>query len=237
MKKSLLAICLTMATLSLSAQERLDFSQPDPISATPVRSNKLFRHTMNARMDFSVVPSHDGMEVSASLMPLGFELRPWRNRHYFSMGLAIQFVDSDLSSSRYSISDGVLSFNKVENGYLSMERFGYAIPLTYGFDIGKRKSLEFSVITNLWRVMKLTNGYKSGEQHEYAKAQGIVQDGVSSAMGAYYNGYNPITVDFSVAYYPFTNGGFGLKYSPSMLFKKGKGPSYPAFSWSFIARF
>ena len=236
MKKTLLAICLTMASLSLPAQELLDFSQPDPVSATPVRSNKLFRYTFNARADFSCVPSY-GMEMSASLMALGFELRPWRNRHYFSTGLAVQYVSSDLPSSRYSISGDVLSFNEAENGFLYMDRAGYAIPLTYGFDIGKRKSLEFSVITNYWQWMRLTNGYKGGEQYEYAKAQGLVQEGASSTMGAYYNGYNPITVDFSVAYYPFANGGFGLKYSPSMLFKKGNGPSYPAFSWSFIFRF
>ena len=236
MKKSLLAFCLAMATLSLSAQEVLDFSQPDPVSATPVRSTKLFRYTCNAQAGFGFVPSY-GMEMSVSLMGLGCEIRPWRNRHYFSTGLTLQYVDSDLSSFHYAISGNALSFNEVKNGSLYMDRAGFAVPLTYGFDIGKRKSLEFSVIANYWEWMKLTNVYKGGEQYEYAKAQGLVQDGYTSTMGSYYGGFNRFTVDFSVAYYPWTNAGFSLKYTPSMLFKKGNGPSYPIFSYSFIVRF
>ena len=46
MKKILVLFGLTLATVTLSAQERLDFTQPDPVSATPVRSNKLFRFAL-----------------------------------------------------------------------------------------------------------------------------------------------------------------------------------------------
>ena len=238
MKKTLLAICLTVASLSLSAQELLDFSQPDPVSATPVRTTKLFRYTMNARMDFSpvFVSPEGGFEISPSLM-LGFELRPWRNRHYFSFGVATEYVNSQVFKAHYAIAGDNLSFNEAESGSIGLDRFGYGFPLTYGIDINQRKSLEFTVMPHYWNNLKLTNTYGAGEQSDYLHAQGLNQkDGVST-IGTYYTGFNPFTVDFSVAYYPTANIGIGLKYAPSMLFKKGSGPSYSTVSWSFIFRF
>ena len=238
MKKSLLAICLTLTTISLSAQELLDFSQPDPVSATPVRSTKLLRATANVRMDFSPVKvaPEGGFEVSPSLT-LGFEIRPWRNRHYFGMGVTTEYVNSELENAHYAFAGDVLSFNKVDQGKIMMDRLGWAVPLTYGFDITRRKSLDFTVTAHYWARMKLTNLYGSGPQYDYAQAQGLAQPGSISNIGTYYKGYNPVTVDFSVAYYPTANVGFGLKFSPSMLFKKGKGPDYTTVSWSFILRF
>ena len=237
MKKSLLAICLTLTTISLSAQELLDFSQPDPVSATPVRSTKLLRATANVRMDFSPVKvaPEGGFEVSPSLT-LGFEIRPWRNRHYFGIGVTTEYVNSELENAHYAFAGDVLSFNKVDQGKIMMDRLGWAVPLTYGFDITRRKSLDFTVTAHYWARMKLTNLYGSGPQYDYAQAQGLAQPGSISNIGTYYKGYNPITVDFSVACYPTANVGFGLKFSPSMLFKQGIGPSYTIFSWSFIAR-
>ena len=237
MNKTLLAICLAMASLSLSAQEVLDFSQPDPVSATPVRSTKLLRATANVRMDFSPVKvaPEGGFEVSPSLT-LGFEIRPWRNRHYFGMGVTTEYVNSELENAHYAFAGDVLSFNKVDQGKIMMDRLGWAVPLTYGFDITRRKSLDFTVTAHYWARMKLTNLYGSGPQYDYAQAQGLAQPGSISNIGTYYKGYNPVTVDFSVAYYPTANVGFGQKFSPSMLFKQGIGPSYTIFSWSFIAR-
>ncbi len=237
MKKSLLAICLTLTTISLSAQELLDFSQPDPVSATPVRSTKLLRATANVRMDFSPVKvaPEGGFEVSPSLT-LGFEIRPWRNRHYFGSGVTTEYVNSELENAHYAFAGDVLSFNKVDQGTIMMARLGWAVPLTSGFDITRRKSLDFTVTAHYWARMKLTNLYGSGSQYDYAQAQGLAQPGSISNIGTYYKGYNPVTVDFSVAYYPTANVGFGLKFSPSMLFKQGIGPSYTIFSWSFIAR-
>lgn len=237
MKKTLLVIGLTMATLSLSAQELLDFSQPDPISATPVRTTKLFRFTMNVRMDFSpvFVSPHGGFGISPSLM-LGFEVRPWRNRHYFSIGVATEYVDSRMDQAHYAFSGDHLSFNEAEGGAIQMDRFGYGFPLTYGFDINQRKSLEFTVMTHYWHDLKLTNLYGAGPQVDYMQAQGLSQKDAVSTIGTYYNGFNPLTVDFSVAYYPAANIGIGLKYAPPMLFKKGIGPSYSTVSWSFILR-
>ncbi len=146
MKKSLLAICLTLTTISLSAQELLDFSQPDPVSATPVRSTKLLRATANVRMDFSPVKvaPEGGFEVSPSLT-LGFEIRPWRNRHYFGIGVTTEYVNSELENAHYAFAGDVLSFNKVDQGKIMMDRLGWAVPLTYGFDITRRKSLDFTV--------------------------------------------------------------------------------------------
>ena len=237
MKKSLLAVCLTLTTISLSAQELLDFSQPDPVSATPVRSTKLLRATANVRMDFSPVKvaPEGGFEVSPSLT-LGFEIRPWRNRHYFGIGVTTEYVNSELENAHYAFAGDVLSFNKVDQGKIMMDRLGWAVPLTYGFDITRRKSLDFTVTAHYWARMKLTNLYGSGPQYDYAQAQGLAQPGSISNIGTYYKGYNPVTVDFSVTYYPTANVGFGLKFSPSMLFKQGIGPSYTIFSWSFIAR-
>ena len=237
MNKTLLAICLAIASLSLSAQEVLDFSQPDPVSATPVRSTKLLRSTANVRMDFSPVKvaPEGGFEVSPSLT-LGFEIRPWRNRHYFGIGVTTEYVNSELENAHYAFAGDVLSFNKVDQGKIMMDRLGWAVPLTYGFDITQRKSLDFTVTAHYWARMKLTNLYGSGPQYDYAQAQGLAQPGSISNIGTYYKGYNSITVDFSVAYYPTANVGFGLKFSPSMLFKQGIGPSYTIFSWSFIAR-
>lgn len=237
MKKTLLVLCLTVASISLSAQELLDFSQPDPVSATPVRSLKQFRFTPGARMDFSpVFAAPGGFEISPSLI-LGFELRPWRNKHYFGIGVATEYVNSSLEKAHYSFAGEVLSFDKNEDGAMEMDRFGYAFPLTYGFDIDRRKSLEFSVIPHYWTSLKLTNLYGGGPQYEYVRAQGLGQNSDVSTIGAYYQDYNPFTVDFAVAYYPFAHGGFGLKFSPPMLFKKGKGPDYTTVSWSFILRF
>ena len=237
MKKTLFAICLTVASISLSAQELLDFTQPDPVSATPVRSRKQFRFTLGARMDFSpVFAAQHGFEISPSLL-LGFELRPWRNRHYFGFGVATEYVNSSLEKAHYALAGETLSFGKTEEGSLEMDRFGYAFPLTYGFDISQRKSLEFSVIPHYWMNLKLTNLYGGGPQYEYVQAQGLGQNSATSTIGTYYKDYNPFTVDFAVAYYPFANGGFGLKFSPSMLFKKGRGPDYTTVSWSFIFRF
>ena len=237
MNKTLLAICLAIASLSLSAQEVLDFSQPDPVSATPVRSTKLLRATANVRMDFSPVKvaPEGGFEVSPSLT-LGFEIRPWRTRHYFGMGVTTEYVNSELENAHYAFAGDVLSFNKVDQGKIMMDRLGWAVPLTYGFDITRRKSLDFTVTAHYWARMKLTNLYGSGPQYDYAQAQGLAQPGSISNIGTYYKGYNSITVDFSVAYYPTATVGFGLKFSPSMLFKQGIGPSYTIFSWSFIAR-
>lgn len=237
MKKILFALGLALVTATLSAQELLDFSQPDPVSATPVRSSKLFRFSVGARMDFSpVIAAQGGFEVAPSLL-LGFELRPWRNRHYFGFGVATEYVNSSLEKAHYALSGDLLSFDKTENGDLEMDRFGYAFPLTYGFDFNQRKSLEFSVIPHYWTNLRLTNFYVAGPQFEYVQAQGLGQQGAASTIGSYYKDYNPFTVDFAVAYYPFANGGFGLKFSPSMLFKKGKGPDYTTVSWSFILRF
>lgn len=142
MKKTLLAICLTVTSLSLSAQEFLDFSQPDPVSATPVRTTKLFRYTMNACMDFSpvFVSPEGGFEISPSLM-FGFELRPWRNRRYFSFGVATEYVNSQVFKAHYAIAGDNLSFNEAESGSIGLDRFGYGFPLTYGIDINQRKSL------------------------------------------------------------------------------------------------
>ena len=187
MKKTLLAICLTVASLSLSAQELLDFSQPDPVSATPVRTTKLFRYTMNARMDFSpvFVSPEGGFEISPSLM-LGFELRPWRNRHYFSFGVATEYVNSQVFKAHYAIVGDNLSFNEAESGSIGLDRFGYGFPLTYGIDINQRKSLEFTVMPHFWNNLKLTNTYGAGEQSDYLHAQGLNQkDGVST-IGTYY---------------------------------------------------
>lgn len=236
MKKILVAIGLTLAT-TLSAQELLDFSQPDPVSATPVRSTKLLRFTENVRMDFSpVIAAQGGFEIAPSLM-LGFEFRPWRNRHYFDFGVAVEYVNSSLAKAHYAFTGNILSFGEVENGALEMDRFGYAFPLTYGFDIDRRKSLEFSVIPHFWTSMKLTNLYTGGPQYEYVQAQGLGQTGTASSIGTDYKGFNPFTVDFGAAFYPIAHVGFGLKFSPSMLFKKGNGPDYTTISWSFIARF
>ena len=237
MKKKLLALCMIGASLSLSAQELLDFTQPDPVSATPARTTKLFRTTMNARMDFSAVKvaPEGGFEASPSLT-MGFEIRPWRNRHYFGIGLTTEYVNSDLENAHYSFAGEVLSFNKVDQGMIVMDRLGWAIPLTYGFDLTQRKSLDFTVTTHYWAQLKLTNLYGSGPQSDYVQAQGLAQPGATANIGTYYKGYYPITVDFSVAYYPTANVGFGLKFSPPMLFKKGVGPSYTIFSWGFIAR-
>ena len=237
MKKTLLVLCLTVASISLSAQELLDFSQPDPVSATPVRSLKQFRFTPGARMDFSpVFAAPGGFEISPSLI-LGFELRPWRNKHYFGIGVATEYVNSSLEKAHYSFAGEVLSFDKNEDGAMEMDRFGYAFPLTYGFDIDRRKSLEFSVIPHYWTSMKLTNLYTGGPQYEYVQAQGLGQTGTASSIGTDYKGFNPFTVDFGAAFYPIAHVGFGLKFSPSMLFKKGNGPDYTTISWSFIARF
>lgn len=237
MNKIFVILGLTLASVTLSAQELLDFSQPDPASATPVRSSKLFRFALGARMDFSpVITTPGGFEVSPSLL-LGFEFRPWRNRHYFGFGVATEYVNSSLEKAHYAIDGDILSFGKNENGAMEMERFGYAFPLTYGFDINQRKSLEFSVIPHYWSNLELTNFYPGGPQYEYVQAQRLGQKSAASSIGTYYNDYNPFTVDFAIAYYPFTNGGFGLKFSPSMLFRKGKGPDYTTLSWSFIFRF
>ena len=237
MKKILVLLGLTLTTVALSAQELLDFSQPDPVSATPIRSRKLFRFALGARMDFSpVIAASGGFEISPSLL-LGFEFRPWRNRHYFGFGVATEYVNSSLEKAHYAIAGDILSFGKNENGAMEMDRFGYAFPLTYGFDFNQRKSLEFSVIAHYWTNLKMTNLYGSGPQDEYVQGQGLGQKGATTTIGTYYKDYNPFTVDFAVAYYPFANGGFGLKFSPSMLFKKGKGPDYTTVSWSFILRF
>ena len=237
MKKTLLSLCLFGVSISLSAQELLDFTQPDPVSATPVRTTKLFRATMNARMDFSAVnvDPEGGFEVSPS-MTVGFEIRPWRNRHYFGIGITTEYVNSHLGNAHYVFAGDVLSFNKVNQGMMMMDRIGWAVPLTYGIDITQRKSLDFSVTTHYWVRMKLNNLYGAGPQSDDAQAQGLAQAGATTSIGTYYKGYNPITVAFSVAYYPAANIGFGLKFSPPMLFKKGSGPSYTIFSWSFIAR-
>lgn len=236
MKKILVAIGLTLAT-TLSAQELLDFSQPNPVSATPVRSTKLLRFTENVRMDFSpVIAAQGGFEIAPSLM-LGFEFRPWRNRHYFDFGVTVEYVNSSLAKAHYAFTGNILSFGEVENGALEIDRFGYAFPLTYGFDIDRRKSLEFSVIPHYWTSMKLTNLYTGGPQYEYVQAQGLGQTGTASSIGTDYKGFNPFTVDFGAAFYPIAHVGFGLKFSPSMLFKKGNGPDYTTISWSFIARF
>jgi hypothetical protein len=237
MKKILILFGLTLATVTLSAQERLDFSQPDPVSATPVRSNKLFRFALGARMDFSpVIAASGGFEISPSLL-LGFELRPWRNRHYFGLGVATEYVNSSLEKAHYAITGDILTFDKAENGSMEMDRFGYAFPLTYGFDFNQRQSLEFSVIPHYWTDLKLTNLYGGGPQFEYVQEQGLGQMSSASTIGTYYKGYSPFTVDFAIAYYPIANGGIGLKFSPPMLFKKGKGPDYTTVSWSFIFRF
>lgn len=237
MKHILVILGLALASATLSAQELLDFSQPDPVSATPVRSSKLLRFTVGARMDFSpVIAAQGGFEISPSLV-LGIELRPWRNRHYFGFGVATEYANSSLEKAHYAVAGDVLSFGKAENGSLEMDRFGYAFPLTYGFDFKARKSLEFSVIPHYWTTLKLTNFYAGGPEYEYVQAQGLGEKNAASAIGTYCKNYNPFTVDLAVAYYPFANGGFGLKFSPSMLFRKGKGPDYTTVSWSFIFRF
>ena len=232
---TILILALCMGTLH--AQELLDFSQPDPISATPTRSSTMFRFTENVRMDFSpvLVDPEGGFEISPSLM-LGFQVRPWRNRHYFNLGVALEYVNSSLWKTRYVFSGDILSLVKAENGALGMDRFGYAFPLTYGFDINPRQSLEFSVIPHYWTSMKMTNLYGSGPQYDYAQAQGLNQNDGIVAMGTYYKGFSPFTVDFSVVYYPITHVGIGLRFAPPMLFKRDLGPSYTTFSWSFLFR-
>lgn len=236
MKKTIFAICLIVASFSLSAQELLDFSQPDPVSATPTRTTKLFRYTPALRLDNTYF-LRGGTEYSASIVPFNFEIRPWRNQHYFSVGLGADFASAYLGSRHYSISDDILSFDPADDGSLGMNRLGFSLPLTYGFDIKKRKSLEFSIILHCWPALHLTNEYRSGAQFDYAKAQGLVKDGHNATIGTYYEGHNPFTVDFSVAYYLTANCGISVKYAPPMLFNKGTGPSYHAFSYGAIIRF
>ena len=236
MKKTFFAICLTVASLSLSAQEVLDFSQPDPVSATPTRTTKLFRYTPVFRLDNTYF-LRSGTEYSASVVPFNFEVRPWRNQHYFGVGFGADFASAYLGSRYYSISGDVLSFNPSENGSLGMNRVGFSLPLTYGFDIKQRKSLEFSVIPHYWPTLLLTNEYVSGAQFDYAKAQGLVKDGQNATMGTYYEGHNPFTVDFSVAFYVTAYCGLTVKYAPPMLFKKGTGPAYHAVSYGAVIRF
>ena len=236
MKKTLLVIGLTMATLSLSAQELLDFSQPDPVSATPTRSTKLFRFTPIVRVDNTSF-IHGGTENSVSIVPFNFEIRPWRNQHYFGVGFGADFASAYLGSRHYSISGDVLSFNPAEGVSLGMDRVGFSLPLSYGFDIKKRKSLEFSIIPHYWPALHLSNEYTSGAQYDYAKAQGLVNDGHHATMGTYYEGHNPFTVDFSVAFYVTANCGISVKYVPPMLFKKGTGPAYHGISYGAVIRF
>ena len=236
MKKSLLAFCLAMATLSLSAQEVLDFSQPDPVSATPVRSTKLLRFAPNFRVYNTYF--RGGFENSASLNVFNLEFRPWRNQHYFNAGLGVDYGSAYLGSRYYSISGDVLSFDPVKDGSLSMDRMGLSLPFSYGFDIAKRKSLEFTVTPHYWPVLRLTNEYKSGSAaYEYAKAQGLVKDGNDIGISTFYQGHNPFTVDFSLSYYLTANTGLSFKYEPPIQFKKGTGPSFHAFSIGAVIRF
>ena len=136
MNKTLLAICLAMASLSLSAQEVLDFSQPDPVSATPTRTTKLLRFAPNFRVYNTYF--RGGFENSASLNVFNLEFRPWRNQHYFNAGLGVDYGSAYRGSRYYSTSGDVLSFDPVKETLWYCSRLkgsSWALLMTVSFMI------------------------------------------------------------------------------------------------------